>query len=252
MKTKFLKQLASYFTILVYSSTVLFSGASQAGGFYRPQMKSAVDMYNRAVVVAQKSGDAGTFADIFGFNAEDTKFVKEHLGITSPKISLDKSTIMIPVEKGDPIKLQIVDLDKGEFKINGLAFTFDPTQSLDKNAERIVPLAQAKGFGLNSVWELVMPSAHAFEFDSKALGFIIAGVVAVALTIGIIWYLNKSNSRKAEVDKMNSTNAQAQAMKKLDIQEAASASANRVNEHEAGIGSEGSEGGEGGDDVIHD
>jgi hypothetical protein len=216
MKSTFFKRVTSYFMILVYASTVLFSSQGQASGFYRPLMKQAADAFNEVAAIAKKTGDADVFQRVFGFSQVNAEFFKKHLGTNAPSVKVDKSEFIVSVEGSDPVKVKIVNLEKGDFLVNGLAFKFDPNESAEKAAERMLPLAQAKGFGIHSLWNLIVPSSHALDKEIvKTIVIAVAAVVAVGL---LVWAWNKSSERKAETERLGMANSHEQSMANIALE----------------------------------
>jgi hypothetical protein len=201
---KFFKRIASTLTLVAYSTTAFLAPASNAAGFYRPQMKDIAGLYAAASKQAAKKQDINVFIKAFGeevFNKEDSAFVAKSLSPADmPTVTVDKAVFVVNVKGADPIKIQPIDLDKGLFKINGLDFTWNEKESVEKNVARIEPLAKAKGFSLNMIWDLVVPSSHALsEKNINTIAIAIASVVVVGL---IGWFMYKNNKNKLKVEEV--------------------------------------------------
>jgi hypothetical protein len=201
-QNNFFVRVASFFTILAYSSTALMAPAAQAaGGFYRPLMNDLSGVYGKASAAAAKKQDIQVFLKAFGpqyLNATDAAFVaKSFSSAEMPQVSVDKASFVVTAKGSAPLKIQPVDLDKGIFKINGFEFTWNDKETFEQNVARIQPLANAKGFSMgDAVWNLIVPSSHALEEKTiNTIVISVAAVIGVAL-IGYFVYKAHKNSLK--------------------------------------------------------
>lgn len=223
------RKMTSFFTLAVYTFSVLWTPYGQANGFYRPQMKEVFDVYTQTAKLVQKTGKLEIFNKVFGIEGENAQFVTSHLTEGVPEIKLNKSVIEIPVEGGPSIKIQVVNLDKSEFRINGLKFVYDPSDSLAQTAEKLKPLATSKGFGLiNGVWERIMPSANAMA-PLLMIGLAIAAVVVVAMLV-------KGRKDKQKTERLALRHDHEQRMTELGIEERNAANQRRIDRRAARAG----------------
>jgi|GEM_PF-3944326 len=196
----FFKRVSSTLTLTAYLTTALLAPSGQAAGFYRPQMQEVAGLYKRAAEQTAQKQDIKVLTDAFGpevFSSADAAFVAKTMNASAmPQVHVDKAVFVVHVAGSDSVRVQPVDLDKGIFKVNGLEFTWNEAQSLEENAARVQPLAQSKGFTMNKIWDLVVPSSHAM--DPATLRAIVIGAAVVFL--GVI--LLKMNKNKLKVDEV--------------------------------------------------
>ncbi len=202
-KQHFFKRLASAFTILIYSTSALLADTSAAAGFYRPDMKVIASLYSKTATQVTQKQNVGVLAHVFGdeyIDSTDAAFLEKTIDPASmPTVTVENAVFVIKGLGHQPVKLQPIDLDKGVFKVNGFEFTWDETQSLEQNVERLAPMARAKGFSLNTIWDLVIPSAHA-QVSDKTLntGIVAAAAVIIVGIIALMMYKNNKNKLKVQ------------------------------------------------------
>lgn len=201
---KFFGRVLSTLTLVAYSTTAFLAPASQAAGFYRPQMQVVAGLYTKASDQAAHKQDLSVFTKAFGaevLNQKDAAFISKSLSVAEmPEITVDKAAFVVTAKGSAPIRIQPVDLDKGIFKINGFEFTWNDKETFEQNANRIAPLANAKGFSLNinTLWDLVVPSSHAIDSQTvQTIAIAAAAVIGVAL-IGYFVYKAHKNSLKVD------------------------------------------------------
>ncbi len=154
--------------------------------FYLPNaMLAAATKFNAA------SDKREFLSNLFGksYPAEQ-KFLQSELiqlkGVTFSDVILSSDdTFLIPAGEKN-IKFQVVDLEKGNFNLNGLPLHLNFKESLEKNY-RLIEKTINETLQAKSIMSFLIPEAHAFVF------LVAAGVLAV----GGLGYLLKKDIDEA-------------------------------------------------------
>lgn len=190
IKSNLQKQVISGFTLAAFTLSLISPYSAHANGVYRDQLIRVSNQFAQAQQYANLGGHE-SFADFFDgdLNATDREFVSKHLmGLEKFKLKSVNAEIHLEANDGSvQVKIKPINLETGEFRINGLNFQWNDAESLEQNAQRIIPLAQAKGFTFNTIWNQIVPSAEAAILP----WLMIAGGIAL-----IFWGLKKRKKNK--------------------------------------------------------
>jgi|GEM_PF-6993503 len=230
-KQNFWKKTVSEITLLAFSFAVLIPTQAHAG-FYRNEMKDSAAHYSTARS-HRNDGGLEAFLDAYRDDVPSMslRFIAEHMSTDPlPKVELKNSAFHISAQGlKEDVKVKVTDLDNREFRINGLAFKWNESQSFEDNVQRILPLVNAQGFGFQNIWEVLVPSVYAEDAEIEVTDAAVDSAsdssdhstgtteeapkkkgwstttkalvaLAVAVVVGLlIWYLIKrSNDKKKE------------------------------------------------------
>lgn len=137
-------------------------------------------------------------------NQDQKMFINAFKGIPHlPEIKQEKNILKIVQKDKYQLQLEIVNLEKGEFKLDGQSFTISSLDTYQNVYEKLkkmkVPHEETYSSILNYIHELIFPSAHAgIDLKTILIGVAIAAVVAI-----VAYNIGKNNGKEQEREVAN-------------------------------------------------
>jgi hypothetical protein len=162
-QSKLWTRAVSEVTLVAFAMSVFVPSQAHAG-FHRSEIKSAVEHYTEARQ-HRDNGGLDAFLDAYrdDLPSRSLSFVAEHLSTSVlPSVAVVNAEFHVTsADSKQLVKIKPINLDTGEFRINGINFIWNQQESFEANVERILPLTRAQGYSFRSIWDLMIPSVYA-------------------------------------------------------------------------------------------